>query len=209
MRLPFERDYARRLVRSIPALLVASRFVLGPALFLSAARGRTGAWFLLGIVAAFLSDVYDGILARRLGVATERLRVADSWTDAVFYFWIATSAWMAHPAVIRRFLLPLMVVLGIQFSSWAIDLVKYHRIATFHTYTAKAWGATLFAATLALFFLDDARVFLWLALVFGIISNIEGIAIKLLLPSWKHDVPSFWQALRLRRAEGAVNRSRS
>jgi len=40
--------------------------------------------------------------------------------------------------------------------------------------------------------------------VFGIISNIEGIAIKLLLPSWKHDVPSVWHALRLRQAEGRL-----
>jgi phosphatidylglycerophosphate synthase len=65
-------------LRRIPVLLVATRFLLGPILLFLATQGATGGWFLLGITAAFLSDVFDGIIARRLGVATERLRVADS-----------------------------------------------------------------------------------------------------------------------------------
>ena len=41
--------------------------------------------FGLCLIAAFLSDVFDGILARRLGVATPTLRRLDSIADSVFY----------------------------------------------------------------------------------------------------------------------------
>jgi phosphatidylglycerophosphate synthase len=192
------------ILRQIPALLVATRLLLGPVLLFSAARGATGGWFLLGIGAAFLSDVFDGIIARRLKIATERLRVADSWTDALFYACMAASAWWTRPEVVLRFRLPLLGLFCLQLFSWALDLVRYQRIATFHAYSAKAWGITLFAATLALFLPVDPAPFLWLMIAGGIISNLEGLAIKLLLPAWRHDVPSFRHALRLRRAEQAA-----
>jgi phosphatidylglycerophosphate synthase len=59
----------RRLQR-VPALLVALRFTLGPLLSLDAADGATSVWFLVGLAVAFLSDVFDGVLARRLGVVS-------------------------------------------------------------------------------------------------------------------------------------------
>lgn len=189
-----------RVERQIPALLVGLRFLLGPLLFLLAMRRQSGVWLAVGISAGFLSDVFDGIIARRLGVATERLRVADSWTDAAFYSWIAVGVWLTRPEVIRRFARPLTALFALQLFSWTIDLLKYRRIATFHAYTAKAWGVSLFAAALALFLLADPGPFVWLTVVVGLIGNLEGIAMKLVLPTWQHDVPSVWHALRLRRA---------
>lgn len=135
--------------------------------------------------------------------------MADSRTDAVFYGWIAASAWLTRRTVILGFARPLAVVLSIQLLSWAIDLVRYRRIASFHAYTAKAWGVTLFAATLALFLPIDPAPFLWLAILTGILSNLEGLAIKLVLPKWQHDVPTVWHALRLRRTTGAAVSNRS
>jgi phosphatidylglycerophosphate synthase len=192
-------EASAEVLRRIPVLLVATRFLLGPILLFLATRGATGGWFLLGIVAAFLSDVFDGIIARRLKIATERLRVADSWTDALFYACMAASACWTRPEVILRFRMPLLGLLCLQLFSWALDLVRYRRIATFHAYTAKAWGLSLFAATLALFLPVDPAPFLWLMIACGVVSNLEGIAIKLLLPAWRHDVPSVRHALRLRR----------
>jgi CDP-diacylglycerol--glycerol-3-phosphate 3-phosphatidyltransferase len=45
------------------------------------------------LVAGFLSDAYDGILARRLGVATESLRRLDSLADTLFYAAALAVAW--------------------------------------------------------------------------------------------------------------------
>jgi hypothetical protein len=124
---------------------------------------------------------------------------------------MAASVWWTRPEVIHRFRMPLLALLCLQLFSWTLDLIRYRRIATFHAYSAKAWGISLFAATLALFLPVDPAPFLWLMIACGAVSNLEGIAIKLLLPVWRHDVPSFRHALRLRRTErgSAISADRS
>jgi len=53
-------------------------------------------WAPKAIVAAMtiglLSDIFDGIIARRLGVATPSLRRLDSQTDAAFWLAVLASA---------------------------------------------------------------------------------------------------------------------
>jgi CDP-diacylglycerol--glycerol-3-phosphate 3-phosphatidyltransferase len=200
------RHSAYALLKHIPSCLVAGRILLGPTLFLMATRGIAGRWLILGLTAAFLSDVFDGVLARRIGVATERLRVADSRADCWFYVWMAAAVWQTAPEIIRAFHLPLLLVISLQLFSYACDLVKYRRIASFHAYTAKVWGLTLFMATVALLGLHTGGSFLWLAILLGIISNIEGFAIKTVLPEWQHDVPSVFHALRSRREKHLAGR---
>ena len=65
------------------------------------------------LVIGTLSDIFDGILARRLGVATQRLRRYDSVTDIVYYLLILAAVWIARRPLI--------------FASWiAIALILEH-----------------------------------------------------------------------------------
>ncbi|MEI7768525.1 MAG: CDP-alcohol phosphatidyltransferase family protein [Chloroflexales bacterium] len=115
------------------------RFALGPLLFLDAADGTTTRWFLAGLVVAFLSDIFDGVLARRMGRVSVQLREADGLTDVWFYTWLAASAWWSHRAVISAAALPILLMLGTQLLAWLIDWLKYRRLSTYHAYTAKLW----------------------------------------------------------------------
>lgn len=65
----------------IPSILVGIRLIIAPALLLDALDGHTSIWFIVGYLVAVLSDIFDGIIARRLGVSTVQLRQADSWAD--------------------------------------------------------------------------------------------------------------------------------
>lgn len=185
-------------MRMLPVFLIVLRFFLGPAVFWMAHAGVPRPWIFAAVAVASLSDLLDGIIARRLKVVTERLRVADSWTDTWYYVWIAAIVWQLRPDVVWDYRFPLLSVLGMQLLCWAIDLLKYRRFATYHAYTAKAWGFALFFATAALLAFDDIGPTLWMAVVMGWVSLIEGIAITLILPTWTHDVMSVWHALRLR-----------
>ncbi|MCV5084856.1 CDP-alcohol phosphatidyltransferase family protein, partial [Escherichia coli] len=69
----------------IPLLLTALRAALAPVVALLALRFPSGLAFALCLAGAFLSDVFDGILARRWGVATQTLRRLDSAADSLFY----------------------------------------------------------------------------------------------------------------------------
>jgi CDP-diacylglycerol--glycerol-3-phosphate 3-phosphatidyltransferase len=182
----------------IPKLLIALRFVLGPLLFLDAADGSTTPWFLVGVTLAVLSDWLDGVLARRWGTSTARLREADGWTDVWFYLWIAASLWQAHRALILAEWQPIALVIAAQVLAWIVDLVKYRRFSNYHTYLGKSWGATLFLAVVAIFGFGTGGIFLWIMAVVGTACALEEIAITLTLPTWTHDVPSIFHARRLR-----------
>jgi phosphatidylglycerophosphate synthase len=71
------------LLKLVPVLLTGLRALLAPAVvWLSMYAPRKEA-FAICLVAAFLSDVFDGIIARRLGVATPALRRLDSAADTL------------------------------------------------------------------------------------------------------------------------------
>jgi len=186
------------IVKYLPLSLVIFRFLVGFFLLWDAVDGKTSIWFLVGFVAAFLSDIFDGIIARSIGVSTAQLRQADSWADVCFYICVFSSAWIVHSDVVIAFRLPLLIVVFAQLLWWIVNLVKYGKPASYHTYSAKAWGITLFVATVSLFGFNYAGLTLWLAIIVGIVHTVEEIAMTLILPTWTHDVLSIVHAWRLR-----------
>lgn len=191
-----------RLAPSVPWVLVVFRFLIGPLLYCDIATGtRSSSVFLLGFTAAWLSDLFDGVIARRLGVVTARLREADGHTDVWFYGWIAACVWLRYPTVVIAYRVPLLLVIATQVLAWVLDWHKYRRFSNYHTYSARAWGIALFIATSALFSFDKTGILLWPAIVCGFICTLEEIAITRVLPRWTYDVPSVLHARRLYAAE--------
>ena len=170
--------------------------MLGPLLFVDAADGATTPWFLIGFTVAFVSDIFDGVLARRLGVVSARLREADGWTDVWFYLWVAASTWQSQRATVVTLVLPIALTIGAQVAAWIVDWLKYRRVSNYHTYLGKAWGITLFVAIVALFGFGNGTRYLWVAAMVGIVCALEEIAITLTLDKWTHDVPSIFHAWR-------------
>jgi phosphatidylglycerophosphate synthase len=182
----------------VPTSLVVFRFLISPFLLWDAWDGKTSIWFIIGFVAAFISDIFDGIIARRLGVSTANLRQADSWADVCLFSCVFISAWLVYPKVLIAYRLPLLSVVFVQLIWWIINLVKYGKPASYHTYSAKFWGLTLFIAIVSLFGFNYAGLALWLTCIAGVVHTIEEIAMTLILPVWTHDVLSIFHALKIR-----------
>jgi phosphatidylglycerophosphate synthase len=182
----------------IPTALVALRILIAPLLLLDAFDGQTSNWFIIGFVTAFLSDIFDGVIARRLNASNPQLRQADGWADNILYICILASVWLTHPNIFVIYRIPLLSLLVAQLLWWVVNLSKYKRPASYHGYSAKFWGLTLFAAIIAIFGYDYAGVILWFSCIAGVIHSIEEIAMTLILPVWQHDVLSIFHALKLR-----------
>lgn len=181
----------------IPSILVGIRFAISPLLVLDALDHDTNLIFIIGYIIAVLSDIFDGILARRLEVSTVQLRQADSWADICLYLCVAISVWLVHPEVLLDFQTPLVFAIAAQLTLFTISLIKFQKFPSFHTYTAKIWGLTLLVATVGLFGFNYSKT-LWLAIAFCLINSIEEIMMTLLLPEWKCDILSIFHAINLR-----------
>jgi phosphatidylglycerophosphate synthase len=157
------------------------------------------------LVTAFLSDVFDGVVARRLGVATTALRRLDSAADTVFYVAAAYAAWELHPDGVARHAAPLLALVVLEAARYAVDLAKFRREASYHMWSAKAFGVALFLAFVGILGFGHTGWLVSVAIAVGIVSDLEGIAISLVLPTWHHDVPSIAHALRLRARLGGAS----
>jgi CDP-diacylglycerol---glycerol-3-phosphate 3-phosphatidyltransferase len=188
----------------LPSLLIALRLTIAPLLLLDALDRQTTPAFVIGYILAILSDIFDGIIARRLGVSTPQLRQADSWADITLFLCLAASTWLVFPQTIAAFKIPLLMAVAAQLILFATSLIKFRKMPSFHTYTAKAWGITILVATVALFGFGHDKT-LWLAIALCLINSLEEIIMTLLLPEWQCDVLSLFHALDLRRKLTATN----
>jgi phosphatidylglycerophosphate synthase len=185
--------------KRVPVLLVIFRFAIAPLLLLDAWDGTTTSFFLAGYILAILSDIFDGIIARRLQVSTAQLRQADSWADIVLFLCLALSTWRVYPQVLIDLHIPLLIAIAAQVFLFSLCLIKYRKLPSYHTYTAKAWGLTILTAAIALFGFGYVPT-LWLAIVFCWLNSLEEILMTLLLPEWQCDVLSLYHALQLWKA---------
>ena len=173
-----------------------------PLLIIAGARG-SGRVVALVLAVGFVSDVYDGVVARHFGVATATLRRLDSAADSVFYLAAAICVWRLHPATVigNRWLVG--AVIGTLLLNHAIEFRKFGREASYHAWSAKAWGGALFVSLIFLFVAGD-DVLVPLALTLGVLSHAENFAITLTLREWAHDVPHIFNARARRRQAGAT-----
>jgi CDP-diacylglycerol--glycerol-3-phosphate 3-phosphatidyltransferase len=186
------------LKRLIPWLLVLSRIVLAPvAIWLAVAHVSNTVWMGQFAFAA-LSDWLDGKLARRWGTATPGLRQADSIADTVYVLAIMISLWYSHEAIMVAHRWGIGLVIALEFLRYPLDWWRFGRGASYHAWSAKLFGVAILVAVSAIMVFDDAGPFLWIALFIGLVSELEGIVISLILPRWTHDVKSIRMALALR-----------
>ena len=195
---------AVRGLSAVPVALTWVRIALGPGVIVLALVWPHPGAFAACLIAAFLSDVFDGILARRLGVSTPNLRRLDSVADSIFYICALFVIWLLYPSIILKNAVFLLILLGLEIARYALDLWKFKREASYHMWSSKVWGISLFIGFLSVLVFQNDGVYVTAAIVIGIVADLEGLLISMTLTSWHHDVPSIVHALKIRARSNAI-----
>lgn len=182
----------------IPWLMAGTRAVLGPVMILGARTQWNGLTLAALVVTALLSDIFDGVLARRWKCDTAAVRLFDSMADIVFYAGCAIALWLRYPGIPRDLAMPIAAVVALEALCLGVSLVKFGKLPSYHSYLAKMWGLVLASALVAAFLTKPTAAWIVPALVLGALSNMEGIAMSLIMPMWRQDVKTLAVALRLR-----------
>lgn len=190
---------------SIPLGLTLLRALLGPAMLVAAVYDPNAALFGLCLTLAFLSDVFDGVVARRLNVATPGLRRLDSVVDTIFYACAVIAAWKLHPAALESHAKSIVALIALEITRYVVDWVKFRRVASYHMWSSKLWGLLLFIAFFALFVFGRGSWTLSVAIYAGIVADVEGLAISWVLSESRTDVASIVHALRRPAGKAAVS----
>ncbi len=193
---PHREDRAHRARVLLPVSLTVLRILLGPLAIFFAERHLPRILFGPLLLAGLLSDIYDGVIARRLGVATPWLRRFDSAADVIYYLFILWATWLLARDTLRASTAPAVLLVGSEVLVIVTSLLRFRVLPATHCYSAKIYGLALFSAfLLVLSFSAGPWVFRVLA-VFGLGANLEVIAILFLSVDAPVDVLSIRQLRR-------------
>jgi phosphatidylglycerophosphate synthase len=128
------------MIKQIPNMITVLRMLCSAALLF--VRPISAAFFIIYIICG-ASDILDGYIARRSGVATSLGATLDSIADIVFFgvmliVFVSLFQW-------QWWILGLIgTTVIVRLLSIGIGFAKYHKLACLHTYANKAAGALLF-----------------------------------------------------------------
>ncbi len=190
----------------IPWAMASARAALAPVMVLGAACHWNGMAMAGMVVAALLSDIFDGVLARRWGSDTAGLRLFDSMVDTWFYLCVGGALAVAQPGFWRSNAVLLLGVVGLETCRFALDFAKFGRPASYHSYSAKAWGLMLASAVITTFVAGRTGWWITSTLMWGVVCLSEGIAMSVILPVWSRDVKTLSAAMQIRRRHAETRR---
>jgi CDP-diacylglycerol--glycerol-3-phosphate 3-phosphatidyltransferase len=189
-------------LRHLPNALSAARIVAAPVLVVLAARGMLPAFTWL-LVAALLSDIADGLIARAFGLQSKLGAQLDSIGDVLLLLAAGYGVWVFHPELVTRHYGAALLLAAAWLTEIVAALWRYGRLSSFHTYLSKAAGYLLGIFVGALFVFGFQPWLLYLGVAVSVLGNLEELALIALLPQWRADVRGLWWVLRERRGARA------
>lgn len=186
-------------MKHVPWFLIYLRLALTLAAILMGYYGITGWPYIVLLAVAAATDYYDGVLARKYNVETAALRQWDSIADTIFFLGVLAGMWMAFPAIYAEYKTGIFSIIALEGIRYLFDVVKFKRGASYHAYSAKIFGVSLLAATIAIMGFGIAWPFFPIALLLGILSELEGLAMSVILNEWTYNVKHIGLALAIRR----------
>jgi CDP-diacylglycerol--glycerol-3-phosphate 3-phosphatidyltransferase len=186
---------------SIPISLILFRFLMAPVILVLAYFIGESAKpiILLLMYLGLISDILDGIIARKQNLSTEKLRRLDSQTDMIFWLSIGFATWILYPQLISDNSIAIWAILAMEISVYAISILKFKRETCTHAFLSKLWGITLLIAFTSLIGFNHAGIPFIVAIIMGLISHVDRILITLILTEWTHDIPSAYHAYLIRK----------
>ena len=184
----------------IPWWMAAVRTALGPVMLIGERCNWSGCGLAALVLSALASDIFDGVLARRWKCDTAGLRLFDSIADTVFYLFVALALWTGRSAALRENAPLLLALLGLEATRYVLDLAKFGKPASYHSYLAKRWGLVMALAVVTALAASGGGLLIRLSLLLGLLCSVEGRAMSFILPRWTRDVNSIAAAIGLRHA---------
>ncbi len=190
-------------MKKIPVLLIYSRLLIGIVIFICSLL-HINHYSVIAVVLfslGLLTDIFDGIIARRLNVSTEKLRRLDSTIDQAFFLLVAAATYLDARSFFYNNRVALFILLGIEALAYVICFLKFRKEIATHTISSKIWTLFLFATIIQLMCFKNAFALFQVCFYIGIITRLEIIAIIFVLRNWTNDVPSIYQAVLLRQGK--------
>lgn len=187
-------------MNNIPILLIYTRLILGIVILLLTLK--TGIDFkemiFAFIIIGFLTDVFDGIIARKLDIDSDKIRRMDSKVDRIFWLLTLLSTYLMYPEFIKGTIPKIMLIFVFEFLAFLVSYLKFKKIPAPHNYLSKLWGCFVLLSLCQIVLTGSSDLLFNLMIITGVLSRIDSIVIYKILKNWERDIPSFYHAIQIK-----------
>lgn len=156
---------------------------------------------IICLILGLLSDILDGIAARKLGVSSPGFRRLDSNIDQVFYFSMLAGMFLHSSFFFQDNWLQITFLVSSEIAIYMVSYIRFRKEVATHSWGAKLWSLSLVATFIDVILNDSSFTLFQICFWLGLVSRLEIVAILLSLEEWTSDVPTFYHALQLRKGK--------
>lgn len=184
-----------------PHFLILFRLLLSP-LIISLAYylgNNSRSYIVILIFLGLLSDIFDGIIARKQNISSVKLRRMDSQVDLVFWLSVGITCYLLNPEILKANKLEIIIVLAMEALCYLISILKFGKETCTHAFLSKIWGLLLLGTFVSIIGFNYGGILLKITIYWGILSQIDVILIISILPKWQNDIPSSYHSYLIRK----------
>jgi phosphatidylglycerophosphate synthase len=184
-------------MNNIPKALIYSRIVLGVIILLLAIFPviHFRAIIIALVAIGLLTDIFDGIIARRLNISTVKLRRMDSNVDMFFWVSIIIACYIISPNFFQDNWLKLSILISLE----VVSYIKFKKEVATHAIVSKFWALVLFATLIQLIAVGNSVILFNVCFYLGVLTRIEIILMLIVIKKWTNDIPTLYHAFRIRK----------
>jgi phosphatidylglycerophosphate synthase len=153
------------------------------------------------LISGLVSDVFDGIIARRLNVSTVGLRRLDSFVDQIFWLSALAATYMICGSFFKENAISFILLLAAEALTYMISYLRFRKEVATHAILSKVWTLTILATLVQIISTCSSAWIFTTCFYIGLITRIEIIAILFIIRKWENDVPSLYHAILIRQGK--------
>lgn len=153
------------------------------------------------IILDVLTDIFDGIITRKLNVSTQKLRRMDSSVDQVFWICCLIGAYLICGDFFNANYLKLLILLAVEGLTYVVSFIRFKKEVATHTILSKIWTLTIMGALIQVIISCNSLMLFNICFYLRVFSILEIIAILIVLKNWTNDIPSLYHAVLLRQGK--------
>jgi phosphatidylglycerophosphate synthase len=195
------------LKHALPKILLYSRLCLAFAICLIALfyKDKSNLIVITLLYVGILTDVFDGIIARRLNISTDNFRLLDTVFDLMFYLSVLFYICIVNPTPLSENIVLISSIFILESLMYLISLLRFRKLPSPHAILSKFWGIYL-VIEFTLLILGVTGSHFHYALIAGTLVHIDRVLIYTFLRKWDHDIPSCYHAYLMRQGKTIVRR---
>lgn len=180
---------------NIPNALSLYRLFSFPIVLFVALYGEETIFVTL-LVTNLITDILDGLIARRFNLQTEIGSKIDSTADLGTYILAILGIFLFKLDDFKPHLLSFSIFLGLFLASNVIAFIKFKQLPAYHLYSWKIGGYIQGGFFFVLFVYGFNTWYYYFMAIWGIASFIEHIAIQFILNSVKPNAKGLYWVLK-------------